>query len=98
MIFWYLEWPSKLSCVDYPPTVLPDTNGKAGLLPEDAFGVTEDRGMCDESVGVCPTTRQTPTFRLLITQYFDLRAYVSPMVNSNEFRLVGGNEAGGPFR
>lgn len=31
-------------------------------------------------------------------QYFDLIAYVSPIVNWNEFRLVGGNDTGGSFR
>ena len=31
-------------------------------------------------------------------QYFDLIAYVSPMVNWNEFRLVGGTETGGLSR
>ena len=65
---------------------------------KDAFGVTEDRGMCDESVGVCPKTRHTPHVPVSMIQYFDLMAYVSPMVNWKEFRLVGGNEAGGPFR
>lgn len=62
------------------------------------LGLLKTDGMCDESEGACPETRQTPKFRLLLTQYFDLRAYVNPIVNSNEFRLVGGNEAGGPFR
>jgi hypothetical protein len=31
-------------------------------------------------------------------QYFDLIAYVRPIVNWNEFPLVGGSEAGALFR
>jgi hypothetical protein len=31
-------------------------------------------------------------------QYFDLNAYVSPIVNWNEFRFVGGAVSGGSFR
>jgi hypothetical protein len=31
-------------------------------------------------------------------QYFDLKAYVSPIVNWNEFRFVGGTEVGGLFK
>jgi len=31
-------------------------------------------------------------------QYFDLIAYVTPVVNWKEFRLVGGSDGGGSFR
>ena len=36
--------------------------------------------------------------RYLTYQYFDLIAYVSPIVNWNELRLVGGIDIGGLFR
>jgi len=40
----------------------------------------------------------SPQELTLPLQYFDLMAYVSPMVNWNELRFVGGSVAGGSFR